>query len=335
VHPRLDRNALDWLTFLADPGSQMAQPSQAMHWAQAAPLLAAATIHGVLPNVLRRLEKNGDAFDEPIDAKVILEHRGILVQLAGHSLRLEHHGKIVMDALAAAGMRAAIIKGPVFAARLYPDAALRPFSDLDILVDRSARAHARPIMKKLGFRPSLQPSDDAVDHHEDQWILPGASNLLIEVQDDLVHAPSFASRVTVGLDALSEAGDGDPAAATALLFSAAVHGALGHQFERLRFAIDLCQASRGAAGPIDTDRLRRVAVRTRTLLPLVAGLDLVGRLFHEPAAIRMAEQLDRSALRALCRRLWRSEMVLQAQGPARNAGAWRRKLAREIFKRAV
>ena len=47
------------------------------------------------------------------------------------------------------------------------------------------------------------------------------------------------------------AGNGDAENPTALLMVAAIHGAAGHQFERLQPAIDVLQAARGVAGPID------------------------------------------------------------------------------------
>ncbi len=329
----LDDNALRWLGSLADPCPTSVPPAPALHAAAVAALLEAATFHGVLPSVLRRL-KAASEWAGSATPEVVTAAERQLIALAAHSLRLLHHGRRVLGALADAGVPAAIVKGPVFAERLYPDPALRPFSDIDILVTAKALPDTRRILTGLGFRKIEQPERSGLDYHEDQWVPDGTPNVLVEIQDNLVHSPSLSPRTRLELSDLVELGAGDAGEATALLLTAAVHGAVGHQFERLRFAVDLCQAARGAREPVDVPRLAEIAARTQTLLPLVAGLDLAGRLFREPAAIELANQLDRSWGRAVCRSLWTPMMVLRAQGPARGSGTWRRKAVREIFKRA-
>jgi hypothetical protein len=64
----------------------------------------------------------------------------------------------VLQALEATGIRALAYKGPVLAAALYGDVALREMSDLDILVDPASLAAAREVLLSLGYRPHFQHS---------------------------------------------------------------------------------------------------------------------------------------------------------------------------------
>ena len=328
-HDALDRNTLAWLRCLADPMAKAPCPKRNLAPDRVEGLIHGAIHHSVLPAVARRLRA-----DERLSGKrpmpaIVSEQ---LTGLAARSLILAHQGDRVVAGLAAAGIPATLVKGPIFARRLYPDPALRPFSDIDVLVPPKVRAESRSVMTGLGFRLSEQEKRAGLDYHEDQWGLPGRDDVLIEIQDDLVHAPSLEG-MSLSYDELVDAGGGDPKAATALLMIGAVHGAIGHQFEALRFAVDVCQAARGVAGPIDVDALVAVAGRNRTKLALALALDLAGRVFAEPACIDLADRLGDPPGRSLCRILLSPATVLRAQGPARRRDSWRRKALREVFKR--
>ncbi|HEY4016783.1 MAG TPA: nucleotidyltransferase family protein [Polyangiaceae bacterium] len=57
----------------------------------------------------------------------------------------------VLRALAADGIRVAVLKGPVLAARLYRDAAVRPSNDLDLLLDAVSLDRAAVALRPLGY----------------------------------------------------------------------------------------------------------------------------------------------------------------------------------------
>jgi hypothetical protein len=331
MHGALGLKALRWLPFLADPLCAARRPAGAVPFTQADGIVEAAIHHGVLPAVLRRLRsdrelRSGPAGPAPYAADALL-------RMTGHALLLAHHGGRVAAAFARAGIPAVIVKGPTFAKRLYPDPSLRPFGDIDILVPDAGLPETRRMMPELGFRTADEGKRRGLDYHEEQWTLDGRPEILIEIQDDLVHAPSLR-KMSLDFQTLSDAGGGDAQAATALLLTAAVHGGIGHQFDRLRFLVDICQAARGAAGPIDSARLVDATKRSGTLMAVAAGLDLAARLFDEPAALRLADTLARSPLRRFVGALLPPHLVLRAQGPERARDSWRRKAAREIFKRA-
>ena len=73
----------------------------------------------------------------------------------GHRLRaLAAFGEVdrIHAALAAAGIPCVPFKGADLARRVYPDAAMRPFEDLDLLVPERDLAKARHVMQGLGYR---------------------------------------------------------------------------------------------------------------------------------------------------------------------------------------
>lgn len=61
--------------------------------------------------------------------------------------------RAVLGALAEKGIRAASLKGPVLAARLYEDAAVRVSTDLDVLVDPESLDAAVDALRPLGYEP--------------------------------------------------------------------------------------------------------------------------------------------------------------------------------------
>ena len=59
---------------------------------------------------------------------------------------------------AAEGIDVIPLKGPVLAEAVYPDAALRPFRDLDLLVRPEDRRRADVALRGLGYEPLAVPT---------------------------------------------------------------------------------------------------------------------------------------------------------------------------------
>jgi len=77
--------------------------------------------------------------------------------------RAERQLAEAVGALAAAGVPVIVLKGAALAA-LYPDPALRLYTDLDLLVPRAQLDEAEAALHGLGYRCS-QPKDWALAHH--------------------------------------------------------------------------------------------------------------------------------------------------------------------------
>ena len=153
------------------------------------------------------------------------------------------------------------------------------------------------------------------------------------MQTDLVHSPSLRAGIYFQHADLMAAGDGRSTDATALLMLAAVHGAAGHQFERLQPLVDVLQAARGAAGSIDVNRLVRVAGDTGSSAAIQTALDLTAELFNEPLARAFADAFRAAPWRGLRRWLVSPSVVLKSQSRHGGRGSWRRRALREIIRK--
>ncbi|RUU53941.1 hypothetical protein EOD04_33490, partial [Mesorhizobium sp. M2C.T.Ca.TU.009.01.2.1] len=198
-------------------------------------LLANAEFHGVLPIVLRKLRERGDA-DLPNDAGLrqkLAELRDQMTTATGQSMLLQYHGDRVMKALAAKGVPARIVKGPVFARRLYRQLADRPFTDIDILVDPAGIETANRTIAECGFELG---SGEALSHalQEFKWLEKENSSLLIELHGNLVHDTGMRRRLSLGFRELRAIDKGETDTPAALLTIAIVHAAGGHKFHRLQ-----------------------------------------------------------------------------------------------------
>jgi hypothetical protein len=71
----------------------------------------------------------------------------------------------VLEALGAAGIQAAVLKGPALAERLYPDPLSRLCSDLDILVSPRNLNLATAALQRIGFRIPSGPAEQYYRTH--------------------------------------------------------------------------------------------------------------------------------------------------------------------------
>jgi Uncharacterised nucleotidyltransferase len=327
--------AKEWLAHLADPLARAPRPTHPLRASDPSALLAAANLHGVLPAAIRAIASlaAGCTAEPPANgfAGALGTARANAALQAGFGLMLRHHGKRATKAFEAECIEGAVVKGAVAAERLYGDASLRTFTDIDVLVGAAHRARAADVMRSLGFELFTFGDRVGKDYEEDKWLLKEEPRAMVEVHTNLVHSPKLRASMSVSYQDVLEAGDGDCAAPTALLFVAAAHAAIGHQFDRLQQLVDIVQAGRGAAGPIDVERLRRVCRRAGVLFGVVTAIELAGRTFGEFRCTDLARRLDPAYARCWRRLLVTPGVVVSAQTPERVLGSWRRKLYRQCL----
>jgi hypothetical protein len=190
-----------------------------------------------------------------------------------------------------AGFEAALVKGPVFAARLYRLVSDRPYTDIDLLVAASAREAVSGALERAGFvRLQKAVFDRSSAYEEQKWSLPDIPEGLLEVHANLVHYPALRRKVSFGYRELVAAGDGDPEAPPSLFFTAVVHASLGHKFHQLRMLVDILQAWRNL-GPEDRRSLAALARALGLETETSVCLTLVSDLFDEPGARDVAVSL--------------------------------------------
>ncbi|RVC27023.1 nucleotidyltransferase family protein, partial [Mesorhizobium sp. M7A.F.Ca.CA.004.04.2.1] len=217
-------------------------------------LLDNAEFHGVLPIMLRKL--SGDA-RLPADADLHgkLENLRQKATIAtGQSMLLKYHGDRIMKGLAADNIPARIVKGPVFARKLYRNVADRPFTDIDILVEPANLARANQVITACGFELGSNEAE-SYELQEFKWLEKENSSLLVELHGDLVHDIGMRRRLSLGFPEL-RAIDGDATdTPAALLTIAIVHAAGGHKFHRLQLCVDVLQGVRALQSPEAEARL--------------------------------------------------------------------------------
>jgi len=330
-----------WFLALADPALAAAPPPAPAAW-DPAQVCELADWHGVVPALVRNLRRHwpeagrGPDPSDPSLRALLAAAQERLLGRVGFALRLRKQLEPVVAALVAGGVPALVLKGPEFADRLYAEPSLRPFTDLDFLLPRDALADAGAALARLGYRRDPPPRGKyRGDYGEETWRLGDPSAGAIELHWDLVNSPPLRQRCSVGFGDLQleppAAGALPRATPASLLLVAAVHAAASHRFDRLQPLADVCQAARGAAGPVDAAWLADAAARTGAAFALATALRLAEGLFREPACaelIRRAPCLARAA--RLARRVITPHTVLHSRTLA--AGL-RRQLYRELLKR--
>jgi len=95
----------------------------------------------------------------------------VLRQAAWHRVRTAAATEI-LDALARSSIPTLVLKGAALAWTIYPSPALRPMTDIDLLVDRSDAAKAQTVICQLGFDAALPRRFGGHAHH-----LPSATRV--------------------------------------------------------------------------------------------------------------------------------------------------------------
>jgi len=310
-----------WLTALADPEGELCVPDRIPPRPWWDGLEECGAFHGILPAVRSNLARLA-AQRQELDAlaKPILQQLDRPLRLqAAVQLMLRADLKKIQQEAAGCGLPIAAIKGPAAADDLYPSPALRVFTDLDLLVQPQSYEAASDMLREMGYEPIVEhrlrhgePYGQAAFRR-----LQAGLDLRVELHQDVVNSPAVRRGVSVGYADLRPGDDGS-LSLEAHLIVAAVHGATSHQFDRLKFLVDVWQIVRKGAKALDIVRLRQLVECTGAQRSLAMACRLTQSVFRCAAAKDVAEQvgvevagLDRLLLsrsvvlpsRALCRTL--------------------------------
>lgn len=189
------------------------------------------------------------------------------------------------------------LKGPSLAERLYGDAALRSYSDLDLLVRKSDLSRAEDLLTVLGFAPAGCRVDN-----EQPW---RRGDITVDLHHDVEDPLIFDFRIDeVWQRAQPAEFHGAPvhllAPADELLFLC-LHG-VRHRFGNLRLILDLVFAFR-CWPSFATRPLRNSTAAAVLALGIRMAAYLDPRL-SVPDPVSLSEG-DRKALDALADQLWR------------------------------
>jgi len=304
AQPHVDSDSLKQIVALA-----ASEPN----WAA---ILKAASEHSLAPIFCRNAEAYaGDALPSSWRQRFNQE----FLRTSCRNLALTAELFRVLEALEIHGVRATPYKGPVLAAQAYGDAAMREFSDLDIIVPQPQIVAANRALIALGFRPlisGLDPSE-SLQQIPGQYAYRKDTETLVEVHTEFT-LRYFPQRLN--LEELYERREFVQVAGRQVLtFSAedtllllCVHGSK-HLWERLGWIADIA-ALAGGSRPLDwtlvMERARRWGISRMVLL----GAGLAAQVFHMPLPRGVADCLKRDAVAGrlivgICQRFFAAEPV--------------------------
>jgi SAM-dependent methyltransferase len=317
------RTVFNWLIRCADPlQPTRAWPRRPLSLETARDLVDQALRHGVLYSLLRHFPPfESDRFFGAIKEQARARHRAS----RGWALTLRGHGEAIMAE--AKGLPVTVVKGPMFARVLYPDPAFRSFTDIDLLAAPQALPQLNAILEREGF--FLAQCSPASAPQEWTWLHCDNQMLMIEVQTDLVHAPSLRGAFSLSYETIADGAE-TPAA---LLLIALVHGALGQHYTQLQHIVDICQAARALKGAAEERRFETLVDRANARFVAVVGLNLAGRLFAEPRCRELARALGPVRHGRLAKLLIGRSVVRSAHTENRWLHSWRRQAFRKLSKR--
>ena len=259
-------------------------------------LLTAAAEHSLTPIFCKNLEANaGDALPSFWRQRLNEE----LLRNSCHNLALTAELFRVLQALEKHGVCATPYKGPVLAAQAYGDAALRQFSDLDVIVPQRQIVAAHGALLALGFRSlmsGLKPPD-AFRQIPGQYAYGKGAETLVEIHTErtLRYFPRGLS-----LEELWERREfvrvaGRPVLTFSLedtLLLLSVHGSK-HLWERLGWIADIAAlTSRPLDWGLALERAREWGIQRMVLL----GAGLAAQLFKAPLPNEVVDCLKRDGV---------------------------------------
>ncbi|TPI28508.1 nucleotidyltransferase family protein [Mesorhizobium sp. B3-2-1] len=298
-------------------------------------LLDNAEFHGVLPIMLRKLRERGDA-RLPLDAGLpdkLDDLRQKATIATGQSMLLQYHGDRIMKGMAAGGIPARIVKGPVFARKLYRNVSDRPFTDIDILVEPANLARANQVIAASGFKLGSNEAE-SYQLQEFKWLEKENSSLLVELHGDLVHDTGMRRRLSLGFRELGIIDGEATNTPAALLTIAIVHAAGGHKFHRLQLCVDVLQGVRALQSPKAEERLLDAARMTSIELELAIVLNVTGQLFDEPHALELAGRIKPDLSIRLAKKLITTNTLLRVNSREKIGSRLRRDAFRWIQRLA-
>jgi hypothetical protein len=315
------RIVADWLVHCADPlGRRAAPPRQRLRPGEILELVEQADAHGIVAALLRNWP-DADQAGEHARARAVASRRHV-VRVAFSSV-LRGHGEALLAA--ARSLPVAVVKGPVFADTLYPDRSLRPFTDIDLLVEPEAAPRLAQILEEQDFVLHEQGHEHV--RQEAKWAHRGNSVLMIEVHTNMVHHPDLRRAMSLTYEDLR----GDAQSPAALLAIACIHGGL-HRYERLQHVVDICQAARNLETVQDERQFEALIARSGARFAAVAGLQVAYRLMHEERCRDIARALGPVRGAALARLLIGRAAITSTMRSGRLYHSWRRQGFRELLK---
>jgi hypothetical protein len=266
--------------------------------------------HGVLPVLYDRLR--ADASWHALAPEIRAALASAFQTSAARTFLLD--GELARIAAAAPGLT--LLKGSALGRTVYNNPALRPVSDLDLLVERERAGEVQRRLEGIGYRGLGLTAHPRVGRLARRYRceLPlvgpvaGLGSLLVELHWSLAELPYYvdlipAAALQAGASRLPELPDFAVPRPAVSLAVAAGHLALHHSRDlRLIWLVDFDCLAR--SGRVDWDDLLGLAERWKLGLALHAGLKVVRDWLGTPVEPSVLAELARLAGDPIAVRAW-------------------------------
>jgi hypothetical protein len=194
----------------------------------------------------------------------------------------------VLEALAAAGVKALVFKGTALAYTCYPDPALRPRLDTDLLIRREDVDRASRVFERLGCTRTLRPAGELVTHQFTYVSAQHGLEIAFDVHWKLADPQAFADLFS--FEELEREARPVPALARAAMTLGDEHALLvacmhrvAHHYDHdiLIFLYDIDLLARRLDRSA-WDRVSAMATAKRIRQVTLRGLDLASTLLGTP-----------------------------------------------------
>jgi len=258
-------------------------------------LIRTASLHGMIPLLYRNLKA---VCPEAIPRPVLAELQNCFFDNARRNLFLTGELLRLLSLFKAEGIDAIPFKGPLLAAWIYHNLALRPFGDLDLLVHKQDVLKCRELLIFQGYRLWIQMTDAQEMAHlqsEHAYRLVGDDNgVIVELHWDLIPRyfafPLDVEQLWGRLESIPFAGTIVKSfKAEDLLLILCMHGAK-HHWSRLGWICDIAELIRVPQAlnwKQMMEQARQLNGMRRLFLGLFLARDLLGATLPEEVSHRL------------------------------------------------
>ncbi|HZC05977.1 MAG TPA: nucleotidyltransferase family protein [Ktedonobacterales bacterium] len=289
-HTPLDEAALG-VSFLPDRLNEA-------DWRQ---LLALAQVHGMAPLVFWRLANAGLLATVP--APIVAAFKDEYLQTLINNRRMQTVFREVVAALGAAGVAVMPLKGLALAHRYYENLALRPMTDMDLLVRREDVSRAASTLRGLGFSAADGMGTPSGFYSMTSAVVVYARprSLTIEIHWELfgrhAYRPSLpaavawarAQRISLFEQQVRYLQARDE------LWYLCIHAAVEHRLERLIWLVDIARLVVSLPPDWDWQVFARETAAAGVALPVAAALGYGYAYLRLPLPVEVLERLNEAA----------------------------------------
>ena len=265
-------------------------------------VIDAADVEDVLPALAHALAAAGWVGVPPSARRRLAEG---LADCRARHLLMTRELACVLHRCAADGIDVIVLKGPVLAERVYPDPALRPFSDLDLLVRPADRFRMDTVLQDLGHRRIADAHSWEFDvAYDGATLYETSGSVRIDLHWALLTEPRFVwnaetTEIWARSAAITVAGERARGLAREdLVLYLAIHLAVHHTLTGWLRYWDVALLLEREGDALDWEAVLSRATRWRVRTALAFVLAGARALFEAPVPAAVEAALTPSGLRA-------------------------------------